>query len=377
MPTSLQKPLLPTHYSVWFDPPDDAGDEALHFVSERKSLKLKGRSFREFHKRVIPMLNGEHSMEEIETATADLFPADELRDALGVLADQGIVVDASEHTVSSEIAERMAPQFNLFHELAPGVPFQKKLEAATVAVIGLSGAGAGVALSLAAAGVGTIRCIDSLKVGPSDVYLVPFTGMPAVGSNRAETIAGLVRQAAPQVHVVANDRALESEDDLRTAIEGADMVACCLDAGQSNLIYKLNRVCLATGMRWITCSLSGAEIIAGPAMHPGKGPCYLCYRMRTVACAGNPDDAFEYERFLDKRKHDDSSRRENFVFGAGLAANFLGLEIVKELTDFAEPSLVGRILSVRLTDLTLEKHSILRKPWCPACFGPAEANVAK
>ena len=53
MPTSLQNPLLPTHYFVWFDPPDEAGDEALHFVSERQSLKLKGRAFREFHQRVI------------------------------------------------------------------------------------------------------------------------------------------------------------------------------------------------------------------------------------------------------------------------------------------------------------------------------------
>lgn len=377
MPISLQNPLLPTHYSVWFDPPDEKGDEVLHFVSERRSLKLKGRSFREFHQRVIPLLNGRHSIEEIETATADLFPGDELRAALGVLAEQGIVVEAATQTVSSEIAERMAPQLNLFHDLAPDLPLQKSLETATVAVLGLSGAGPALALSLAAAGVGRIRCIDALKVAPSDVYLAPFTGVPAVGAGRAETISELGKRAAPQVQIVADNRKLESEDDLRAAIEGADIVACCLDASQSNLIYKLNRVCLATGMRWITCSLAGAEIIAGPAMHPGKGPCYLCYRMRTVACAGNPDDAFAYERFLDRRKQDDSSRRENLVFGAGLAANFVGMEIVKELTGLAEPSLVGRILSVRLTDLTVDKHFVLRKPWCPACFNPTEAANAK
>lgn len=370
MPTSLQNPLLPTHYSVWFDPPDEAGDEVLHFVSERRSLRLKGRSFREFHQRVIPMLNGRHSIEEIETAAADIFPPDELRDALGVLADQGIVVDASRQSVSGEVAERMAPQLNFFHDLAPGVPVQNSLEAATVAILGLSGAGASVALGLAAAGVGTIRCIDSLTVTPADVYFAPFTGVPAVGEGRAETVAGLLKRAAPQVQVVTNNQPLESEDDLRAAIEGADIVVCCLDASQANLTYKLNRVCLATGMRWIACSLGGVEIVAGPAMHPGKGPCYLCYRMRTVACAGNPDDAFAYERFLDRRKQDESARRENLVFGAGLAANFVGMEIVKTLTNLAEPSLVGRILTVRLTDLTVEKHFVLRKPWCPACFEP-------
>lgn len=374
MPTSLQKPLLPTHYSVWFDPPDDAGDEVLHFVSERRSLKLKGRSFREFHQRVVPMLDGRHSLEEIEAATADVFPADELRDALGVLADQGILIDVPAHAGNTAITERMAPQLNLFHDLAPGLPLQNKLETATVAVLGLSGAGAAVALSLAAAGVGTIRCIDSLTVTPSDVYLTPFTGLPAVGAGRAKTISELIQRAAPQINVVADDRRLESEEDVRAAVEGADLVACCLDAGQSNLTFKLNRVCLAARTPWIACSLAGAEIVVGPAMHPGTGPCYLCYRMRAVACAGNPEDAFAYERFLDRAKRDDSVKRENLVFGAGLAAGFMGMEIVKELTGLAEPSLVGRILTIRLTDLSVEKHSVLRKPWCPACWVVAKAD---
>src|SRR5207302_1491009 len=191
MPISLQNPLLPTHYSVWFDPPDEDGDEVLHFVSERRTLKLKGRSFREFHQQVIPMLDGRHSIEEIAAATVDVFPAHELRDALEVLADQGIVIDAPEHTTSTEVAERMVPQLNLFHDLAPGLPLQNSLEAATVAVLGLSGAGAGIALSLAAAGVGTIRCIDSLTVAPTDVYLTPFTGVSAVGAGRAQTISEL------------------------------------------------------------------------------------------------------------------------------------------------------------------------------------------
>jgi bacteriocin biosynthesis cyclodehydratase domain-containing protein len=375
MPISLQKPLLPTHYSVWFDPPDEAGDEVLHFVSERRTLKLKGRSFREFCQLVVPRLDGRHSIEEIEAATGDAFPGDELRDALAVLADQGIVIDSAADAGSeSALTERMAPQLNLFHDLAPGLPLQKKLEMSTVAVIGLSGAGAGVALSLAAAGVGTLRCIDSLTVTPSDVYLSPFAGMPAVGAGRAKIISDLIVGAAPQVTVIADDRKLESEEDVRAVIEGADLVACCLDAGQSNLIYKLNRVCLATRTSWIACSLAGAEVVVGPAMHPGTGPCYLCYRMRAVACAGNPEDAFAYERFLDHAKRDDSVRRENLVFGAGLAASFMGMEIVKALTGLAEPSLVGRILTVRLTDLVVEKHFVLRKPWCPACWAPKAGN---
>jgi len=39
---------------------------------------------------------------------------------------------------------------------------------------------------------------------------------------------------------MADTRTLESEDDLRAAIQGADFVVCRLDAAQSNLTFKLN-----------------------------------------------------------------------------------------------------------------------------------------
>jgi bacteriocin biosynthesis cyclodehydratase domain-containing protein len=145
-------------------------------------------------------------------------------------------------------------------------------------------------------------------------------------------------------------------------------VVACLDAGQANLAFKLNRVCLADGLRWISCALSGAEVVVGPAVHPGASACYLCYRMRSVACAGNPETAFAYERELDRARRDDGWRRENLVFGAGIAAGLLGTEVVKELSGLAAPSLVGRLLTVRLTDLAVERHAVLRKPGCPVCF---------
>ena len=96
----------------------------------------------------------------------------------------------------------------------------------------------------------------------------------------------------------------------------------------------------------------------------------MCYRMRAVACCANPEDAFAFERHLDRRKQEDSGRRENLLFGAGIAANLLGLETLKELTGIAEPSALGRVVIFNLLDLTLSRHIVLRKPWCPACFRP-------
>ena len=361
----MLKPLLPSHLSVWVDPPDEAGDEVLHVVSEQRSLKLKGHSFREFRDEVLPLLDGAHTVEEIQRATSETFHPDDLAQCLDLLAAQGVLVEGA-----GASQERMVPQANLFHELAPGGQAQERLAAATVAVVGLGGAGASVALTLAAAGLGAVVCVDPAPVAPADVYFSPFFGLASVGSGRAPATAALIAGAAPQVKVDVVDRGMESEDDLRAAVRGADVVVCCLDAGQSNLIFKLNRVCLAEGVRWLACALAGAEIDIGPVMVPGRTACYLCYRMRAIACAGNPTEAFAYEQYLDGRKQDDSARRENLVFAANIAAGFVGTEVVKLLTDLAPPSLFGRLTTVRLTDMAIQRHSVLRKPWCPACFRP-------
>ena len=165
----------------------------------------------------------------------------------------------------------------------------------------------------------------------------------------------------------SSDEPLHTEDEVRAAIAGSDYVISCLDAGQLNLAYKLNRVSLADGIPFVSCALAGAEVIVGPAVHPGDGPCYMCYRMRSVACAGNPDNAFAYERELDRRQRDDSDRRENLVFSAGIAGNLLAAEVVKQLSGLAPTALAGRLWIMRLTDLSVERHSVLRKPGCPAC----------
>ena len=372
--TTLRKPLLPSHYSLWFDPPDEAGDEVLHVVSERRAIKLKGRAFREFTKQVVPLLDGRHTIEEIQARTEHVFQPQDLADCVEVLHAQGILVDADQSGRPDDVSARLRPQLNFLHELAPGIDLQSRLDEATVAVVGLTGAGATTALMLAASGVGTVRCVDPEPVSATDVYLSPFLDLGSVGAPRASTLTRVLRGSSPQVNAQAVDDPLQSEDEVRNAIAGADFVVCCLDAGQSNLIYKLNRVCLAANMRWLTCALAGAEIVIGPGIHPGKSACYMCYRMRTVACAGSPEQAFAYERYLDRKKHDDSGRRENVVFSASIAAGFLGTEVLKELTGVAEPSFTGRLLTIRLTDMLIERHTVLRKPWCPACFPGAAGD---
>jgi len=364
-----QRPRLPSHYYVLSEPPDARGEEILRFVSDRRRIKLKGHLFREFHQYVVPLLDGRHSFEEIATEVADLFQPEDLEAGLQLLADQNLLEDAANTAIRPDTAAAIQPQLNFFHEVSSDPrQAQEKLLQATVSVLGLAGAGASVALALAAARTGTVRCIDSLAVAPTDPYLSPAFSLCDVGQARADVVARRIRSSAPEVHAIANAAPLESDADFADAIRGSDFVVCCIDPGQSALAYKLNRACLQEKIVWTSCSATGLEVIVGPTVRPFETACYLCYRMRAVACTEEPEDEFSFQRMMDRRKQDDSGRRENLTFATGIAANLLGLEALKYVSGIMPGSTTGRIAVINLVDLALTKHVVLRKPWCPACF---------
>jgi adenylyltransferase/sulfurtransferase len=373
---TYRKPRLPSHYYVLFEPPDSKGEEVLRFVSERRRITIKGHSFREFQQYVIPLLDGRHTLDDIEAKVADVFRPEDLEAGLRVLADQELLEETPD--VPLETARQIEPQTNFFHEVsADPRAAQERLEKATVTIMGLSGAGGSLALALAAARVGTVNCVDALPVGPADPYLCAAFSPGDIGRPRVEVLGQRMAATGSPSHFVAHARPLESDADVAGVVRESDFIACCLDAGQSSLIYKLNRVCLEHQLRWCACSVSGLEVVLGPTVVPGQTACYLCYRMRAVACAADPEADFAFQRMLDRRKQDDSGRRENLNVAAGLAADLLGLEVLKQVSGVAPSPTVGRIAVFDLVELSLKKHIVLRKPWCPACFPQGHEEIPK
>jgi bacteriocin biosynthesis cyclodehydratase domain-containing protein len=378
MPTpKFNRPRLPTHYYVWFEPPDRSGDEVLRFASARKRIKLKGHSFREFQQLVIPLLDGRHTLAEIEAEVADTFAPQDLEAGLQLLAEHNLLQDAGNSAPSDEIT-RLSPQLNFFHELDMNAEeMQARLLQSTVTVLGMGGPGAGVARGLAAAGVGQVRCIDALPVSNTDVYLSPMFSVADIGELRTAVVARKIAESAPEAGVTTHTKAPDNDDEMLALIAESDFVINCLDQGQSSLVYKLNRACLKANISWTSGAAVGTEVVIGPTVAPFETACYLCYKMRTVACAGNPEDEFAFESFLDRRKQDDSGRRENLVFGVGLASNLLSLEAVKALTGKLSPSAIGKIVVFDLLTLNSSKHVVLRKPSCPACFKSESETAAE
>ncbi len=366
---SIKRPRLATHLYVRLGSSDDSGKDVLFFYSGRRQIKLEGHRLKQFYEVVIPFLNGHHTINEIERKCAHLFRPEDLKRSLWLLTQHNLLQDADGSSLSEEARIQLAPQLNFFHELdLRAHETQQRLGKSTVTIFGMGGAGAAVALSLAGAQVGTIRCIDSLPVSSSDPFIAPAFSTEHVGKPRAEVIAKAISATSETVNAVSYSHKLETDDDVLSALEGSDFVACCADAGLASLFYKVNRACLQVRVNWIACSVSAFEGTVGPMVEPFKTACYLCYQMRATACKEHPEEAMSYLEFLDARKQDDSGVRENHSFSAGTIGNLVGLEIFKALTGVIPPSTLGHITVIDFLQLTSSRHAILRRPWCPACF---------
>jgi molybdopterin-synthase adenylyltransferase len=363
----FQNPLLPDCFLTWTEPPDESGDELMRIVSWRRSVTLKGHSFREFSRLVVPQLDGKTGMDEICASVSDQFDRPDLEAAIDMLGAQGIVVESTPG--EADLPGRLHPQLAWLGEAAPeGRAAQRRLTSAYVVLFGAGGPGASAARVLAASGVGRLLIVDPVEVGPADPYFSPLLRATDQGRSRAGVLAASLAEGAPEVKIVAHGARPETVADVAGLIDGADLVLCCLDGGELNLTLKLNRACRESGKRWLAGSMEGTELVIGPGFSGADdGPCYMCWRMREVACAANPQARFALEKRLDKLRQDLSGRRENLAGSADIVGAMMASEAISVLTGAGEPSLDGRFLVMEIPGLRQEKHNVLRKPGCPVC----------
>lgn len=356
---------IPSHYHVYSEPPDKDGEETLHVISAQRRFKFKGRSFREFTQRVVPLLDGHRTFEEVHDQVRDLFDAEELAEALSTLHEQGLLEDRPAHSDADITEERRRTQWNAFHDVCDAPEeLQQRLANSRVTLFGLTPVGVAAARSLAAAGLGELCAVDFETVAPSDSYFNPEFGLSDCGRRRTEVF----RPECPYKPIAS---AITDDAGVEDAIAGSAFVINALDEGHLSLMYRLNRVCVRTRTPFISAAATGFEITVGPTVYPEATACYMCYRMRLIACATNPEASFNHESYLDRRKRDDSGRSANFVFGTAIAGQLAAAEVVKALTGIAHPATKGRVQVLDLRALSSTHHVVLRKPWCPACGEPA------
>lgn len=161
----------------------------------------------------------------------------------------------------------------LRHTMLPGFgrEGQEKLLRGSVLIVGAGGLGSPCALYLAAAGVGHIGVADGDAVSLSNLQrqIAHFTA--DVGSNKALSAAGKMRQLNPDVEVSTYTTFLTAEN-AGEIIQGYDFVLDCTDSTASK--YLVNDACIQAGRAF--CCGGVAEYGGQVMTHVPGSACYRC-----------------------------------------------------------------------------------------------------
>jgi len=151
---------------------------------------------------------------------------------------------------------------------------QRRLEQASVLVVGLGGLGSVASLYLANAGVGNLVINDFDMVDATNLPRQILFREGDVGEFKTHATAERLRAANPAPHVNVLNRRLDA-DELRDAVAACNLVLDCTDNFPTRL--ALNTACVAARRPLVT----GAAIrfegqVAVFLNKDGDSPCYRC-----------------------------------------------------------------------------------------------------
>jgi molybdopterin/thiamine biosynthesis adenylyltransferase len=246
-------------------------------------------------------------------------------------------------TLSAEQRQRYAR-----HLVLPevGEKGQRKLLESSVLVIGAGGLGSPVALYLAAAGVGTLRMVDSDVVDESNLQRQILHGIDRVGRAKVESARQTIAAINPDVVVETHRVRLEAGNVLKL-IDGCDVIVDGTDNFPTR--YLVNDASLRTRTPVVHGSIFRFDGQVA-VFSPYKGPCYRCLFPQPPPPELAPNCA------------------EAGVMGAlpGIIGSLQAMETIKLLLGLGQP-LIGRLLVYDALDQDFMTVKVNRDPNCPAC----------
>jgi len=198
---------------------------------------------------------------DLPAAELDLLPdLDAVEPSLARLLAQAYLTrdDAEGQPVPPGPAAVDAQVWSLLRPFPDGAALVRARSERVVAVLGLGPTGLGVAMGLATAGVGTILLDDDGLVRPVDVGPTGYRWTD-VGAARLGVAARLMRDVAPQV----------STDSVRPPDVVVLVEADVADLGRGPAL-------VAAGTPHLSLVVREADIVVGPLVVPGAGPCLRC-----------------------------------------------------------------------------------------------------
>lgn len=249
---------------------------------------------------------------------------------------------------------------------------RKRLAGKSVGILGLDAHGIELASLLSKCGLGKLLLADPSPARSQTDGAAPPPGQ-TISEPRHKSLARIIESTAPSVEVKSIGVGDLNESDIATLVSESDLVVECFDADFRLPCYSLNRAGHNAQRPVLFSEIDGHRALIGPLVSAGKGPCYVCYRLRRLACA---DD---YKRALqdEQRAAEQSEPSPPGLVGREFAirvAKRLRSETITLLLAPEASRLHGRLIELDGSSSRSTVHTILRRGDCPIC-GVANAEA--
>jgi ribosomal protein S12 methylthiotransferase accessory factor len=251
-------------------------------------------------------------------------------------------------------------------------PQRKRLANKRVGILGLDAHGVELASLLSKCGLGKLLLADPFPARPEVNGAAPPPG-EAIGEPRHTSLAHIIESTSPHIEVKTIGNGNLNESDIATLVSASDLVVECFDAGFRLPSYSLNRASHNAQRPALFSEIDGHRALVGPLVSAGKGPCYVCYRLRRLACADDYRRALQDEQQAVEQSKPSPLGLVGREFAIRVARRLLS-ETIAVLLAPAASQLHGQLIELDGSSSRSAVHTILRRGDCPIC-GAANAEA--
>ncbi len=183
----------------------------------------------------------------------------------------------------------------------PTAGTRRRLAGLRVAVFGLEGPGAHAAALLASWGIGSLLLVDPYPCERGNLPLTPL-GPDALGLPRELAVQRALEAGGGGAPAEASRLPAVTRDSVHALARDCQLLLGCFDTGFASATHWLNSASLRWRVPAMYAQLDGRGALVGPLVLPGRTACYLCWRMRLVACAKDFSAAMAREELLARQR---------------------------------------------------------------------------
>jgi bacteriocin biosynthesis cyclodehydratase domain-containing protein len=340
----MSRPKIKDYYDIV----PEAEDRYQVRSSELVSI-LRGATVKDLLCHLFPLLDGEHTTEEIASELKEVASPEVIHAVIGKLRDSRLLEYAFEPQSGSltpqevEQYRRQLIFLDMTLDMGTAIDYQARLKESRLAIIGEGELASSIASQAARFGMGRIFGVN-IKQGDQISGSNPLVSFMAAGADLADmkTSRLLLEQEKPTCILIA------------------------LDRPEPSLMRSVNEMSQDLGISLFSCQLNGTEGIVGPFIVPGQTACLMCHHLRVTR---NLDFYQEYRSWEDWISTNGKRRAQTgaLIPFTEMVAGMAALELFKHASGFHEPETYGRYITINALTLEIIIHQVLKLPRCPAC----------